>query len=43
MANIGRPTSDEPLQVPAPWEWPEPKRETTPEPERKPEQVPAGV
>lgn len=43
MTQIGPPTRSEPLNVPAPWEWPAPQKETVPTPavpERVPEQVP---
>jgi hypothetical protein len=39
MAEIEEPEG-EPIQVPAPWRWPEPRREETPQP-RVPERVPA--
>lgn len=39
MTEIGRPSSEEPLEVPAPWEWSEPKPEIVPEPEQEPAQV----
>lgn len=46
MAQIGNPVRTEPLNVPAPWEWPEPRKEEAPAPavpQRTPEQVPTPV
>lgn len=47
MAEIGDPVNpgEEPLEVPDPWNWPEPKKEEAPQtapPVKQPEKVPAG-